>query len=97
MRVPASLQLLTVELSPLDILDRLVALNAELGTPEVTTTAGAGDQVCHAGTLISESAVVTIEDIERTELNGQKLQGTLTAVEVNSFLKNQGMEHEGSL
>ncbi|KAG0157180.1 hypothetical protein PDIDSM_4365 [Penicillium digitatum] len=35
-----------------------------------------------------------IEDIERTELNGQKLQGTLTAVEVNSFLKNQGMEHE---
>ncbi|KAJ5969003.1 hypothetical protein N7501_005251 [Penicillium viridicatum] len=35
-----------------------------------------------------------IEEIERTELNGQKLQGTLTAVEVNSFLKNQGMEHE---
>ncbi|CAG7993089.1 unnamed protein product [Penicillium nalgiovense] len=35
-----------------------------------------------------------IEEIEKTELNGQKLQGTLTAMEVNSFLKNQGMEAE---
>lgn len=35
-----------------------------------------------------------IEEIEKTELNGQKLQGTLTAVEVNSFLKKQGMEDE---
>ncbi|KAL4748876.1 hypothetical protein BDW72DRAFT_179475 [Aspergillus terricola var. indicus] len=35
-----------------------------------------------------------IEKIEETELNGQKLQGTLTAVEVNSFLKKQGLEEE---
>lgn len=35
-----------------------------------------------------------IEEIEKQELNGQKLQGTLTAVEVNSFLKKQGMEEE---
>ncbi|KAJ5717483.1 hypothetical protein N7488_003129 [Penicillium malachiteum] len=35
-----------------------------------------------------------IEEVERTELNGQKLQGTLTAVEVNKFLKKQGMEDE---
>lgn len=35
-----------------------------------------------------------IEEIEKTELNGQKLQGTLTAVEVNSFLKKQGMEDQ---
>ncbi|KAJ5093099.1 hypothetical protein N7456_008960 [Penicillium angulare] len=35
-----------------------------------------------------------IEEIERTELNGQKLQGTLTAVEVNKFLKKQGMEDD---
>jgi glycerol-3-phosphate dehydrogenase (NAD+) len=35
-----------------------------------------------------------IEEIEKQELNGQKLQGTLTAYEVNSFLKNQGMEDE---
>lgn len=35
-----------------------------------------------------------IEEIEKQELNGQKLQGTLTAYEVNSFLKKQGMEDE---
>ncbi|KAJ5305919.1 hypothetical protein PENANT_c015G01977 [Penicillium antarcticum] len=35
-----------------------------------------------------------IEEIEKTELNGQKLQGTLTAYEVNSFLKNQDMEDQ---
>ncbi|RLL99182.1 Glycerol-3-phosphate dehydrogenase [NAD(+)] [Aspergillus turcosus] len=35
-----------------------------------------------------------IEKIEETELNGQKLQGTLTAVEVNKFLKKQGLEDE---
>ena len=35
-----------------------------------------------------------IEEIEKTELNGQKLQGTLTAVEVNNFLKKQGMEDQ---
>ncbi|KAL4889950.1 NAD-dependent glycerol-3-phosphate dehydrogenase N-terminus-domain-containing protein [Aspergillus ambiguus] len=32
--------------------------------------------------------------IEETELNGQKLQGTLTAIEVNRFLKKQGLEEE---
>lgn len=35
-----------------------------------------------------------IEEIEKSELNGQKLQGTLTAVEVNKFLKNQGLEDQ---
>lgn len=35
-----------------------------------------------------------IEQVEKTELNGQKLQGTLTAIEVNKFLKNQGMEDQ---
>ncbi|OKL61899.1 Glycerol-3-phosphate dehydrogenase [Talaromyces atroroseus] len=35
-----------------------------------------------------------IEEIEKQELNGQKLQGTLTAIEVNKFLKNQGVENE---
>ncbi|KAF1984543.1 glycerol-3-phosphate dehydrogenase-like protein [Aulographum hederae CBS 113979] len=37
---------------------------------------------------------VSINDVERTELNGQKLQGTSTAYEVNAFLKGQGMEKE---
>jgi glycerol-3-phosphate dehydrogenase (NAD+) len=35
---------------------------------------------------------VSVEEVERTELNGQMLQGTSTAREVNSFLKARGME-----
>lgn len=36
----------------------------------------------------------SIEKTEERELNGQKLQGTLTAFEVNSFLKKKGLEEE---
>lgn len=35
-----------------------------------------------------------IHEIEKAELNGQKLQGTLTAVEVNRFLKKHCIEDE---
>lgn len=35
---------------------------------------------------------VSVEEVERTELNGQMLQGTTTAREVNSFLKARGLE-----
>lgn len=35
-----------------------------------------------------------INEIEERELNGQKLQGTSTAYEVNAFLKKQGMEKD---
>lgn len=37
---------------------------------------------------------VSVEEVERTELNGQMLQGTSTAKEVNSFLKARGLERE---
>lgn len=37
---------------------------------------------------------VTVQEIEKTELNGQMLQGTSTAHEVHSFLKQQGLEKE---
>ena len=37
---------------------------------------------------------VGIDEVERTELNGQKLQGTLTAMELNAFLKSKQMEDE---
>lgn len=37
---------------------------------------------------------MTVDQIEEQELNGQKLQGTSTAKEVNSFLKSQGKEDE---
>jgi glycerol-3-phosphate dehydrogenase (NAD+) len=36
----------------------------------------------------------SIFEIEKSDLNGQKLQGTSTAYEVNSFLKSQGMEQD---
>lgn len=35
---------------------------------------------------------VTVDEVESTELNGQKLQGTTTAKEVNDFLKSRGKE-----
>lgn len=37
---------------------------------------------------------VSVDEVENTELNGQKLQGTSTAKEVNSFLKAKGKEQE---
>ena len=37
---------------------------------------------------------VSIDEVERTELNGQKLQGTLTAMELNAYLKSKEMEDE---
>lgn len=37
---------------------------------------------------------VSIDEVERTELNGQVLQGTSTAKEVHGFLKSKGREQE---
>lgn len=37
---------------------------------------------------------MSINEVEEKELNGQKLQGTSTAYEVNGFLKSQGMEDD---
>jgi glycerol-3-phosphate dehydrogenase (NAD+) len=37
---------------------------------------------------------VSVDEVEKSELNGQKLQGTSTAKEVNSFLKSKGKEDE---
>lgn len=37
---------------------------------------------------------VSVEEVERTELDGQMLQGTSTAREVNSFLKARGKERD---
>jgi glycerol-3-phosphate dehydrogenase (NAD+) len=36
--------------------------------------------------------VQSIEELERELLNGQKLQGPITAAEVNFMLKNKSME-----
>lgn len=37
---------------------------------------------------------ISVQEVEQQELNGQKLQGTTTAHEVNSFLKARGLESE---
>jgi glycerol-3-phosphate dehydrogenase (NAD+) len=37
---------------------------------------------------------ISVEEVEQQELNGQKLQGTTTAFEVNSFLKTRGRVDE---
>ena len=57
----------------------------------ITTCAGGRNHRC---AKLSVQRGVPIEEVEATELNGQKLQGTLTAVEVNSFLKSRGMEKD---
>ncbi len=57
----------------------------------ITTCAGGRNHRC---AKLSIQRGVPIEEVEAQELNGQKLQGTLTAVEVNHFLKSQGMEKE---
>ncbi|PKY04724.1 glycerol-3-phosphate dehydrogenase [Aspergillus campestris IBT 28561] len=64
-------------------------------------SAGVADMItsCAAGrnfrcAKLSIERKQPISKVEETELNGQSLQGTLTAIEVNSFLKRQGSEEE---
>jgi glycerol-3-phosphate dehydrogenase (NAD+) len=57
----------------------------------ITTCAGGRNHRC---AKLSVERGVSIEEVEAKELNGQKLQGTLTAKEVNQFLKTQGMEKD---
>ncbi len=57
----------------------------------ITTCAGGRNHRC---AKLSVERGVSIEEVEAKELNGQKLQGTLTTVEVNRFLKSQGMEKD---
>lgn len=57
----------------------------------ITTCAGGRNHRC---AKLSIERKVPIGEIEAMELNGQKLQGTLTANEVNHFLKSQGMEKD---
>ncbi len=57
----------------------------------ITTCAGGRNHRC---AKLSVERGVSIEEVEATELNGQKIQGTLTAIEVNTFLKSRGLEKE---
>jgi glycerol-3-phosphate dehydrogenase (NAD+) len=62
------------------------------GVADLITTCNGGRHHRCAKMSIKEGK--SIEEIEARELNGQKLQGTLTAYEVNSFLKTKGIEKE---
>ena len=62
------------------------------GVADLITTCSGGRHTKCARLSIIEGK--PIKEIEERELNGQKLQGTLTAYEVNTFLKSQGMEND---
>jgi glycerol-3-phosphate dehydrogenase (NAD+) len=62
------------------------------GVADLITTCNGGRHVRCARMSIQEGK--PIEEIEARELNGQKLQGTSTAYEVNTFLKSQGLEKD---
>lgn len=62
------------------------------GVADLITTCSGGRHVRCAKKSIVEGK--SIAEIEARDLNGQKLQGTLTAYEIYSFLKTQGVEKE---
>ncbi|RMZ79136.1 hypothetical protein DV738_g3492, partial [Chaetothyriales sp. CBS 135597] len=62
------------------------------GVADLITTCNGGRHVRCAAMSIREGK--SIGEIEARELNGQKLQGTLTAYEINTFLKSHGIEKD---
>jgi glycerol-3-phosphate dehydrogenase (NAD+) len=62
------------------------------GVADLITTCSGGRN--HRCAKLSIQEGKSIEEIEARELNGQQLQGALTAVEVNNFLKSQGLEKD---
>jgi glycerol-3-phosphate dehydrogenase (NAD+) len=62
------------------------------GVADLITSCNGGRN--HRCAKLSIERGIPIEEVEKQELNGQKLQGTLTSHEVNQFLKKQGVEHE---
>lgn len=62
------------------------------GVADLITSCSGGRN--HRCAKMSVQEGVSIDEIEKRELNGQKLQGTSTAKEVNSFLKARGLEKD---
>jgi glycerol-3-phosphate dehydrogenase (NAD+) len=62
------------------------------GVADLITSCSGGRN--HRCAKMSVQEGVSIDEIENRELNGQKLQGTSTAKEVNSFLKARGLEND---
>ena len=59
----------------------------------ITTCFGGRNRKC-ADAYAAADGKKSLEVIEAELLGGQKLQGTLTAKEVNHILKMKGLEHE---
>ena len=59
----------------------------------VTTCFGGRNRKC-AEAFAAANKTKSLDQIEAELLGGQKLQGTLTAKEVNHILKMKGLEHE---
>ncbi|KAK2795032.1 Glycerol-3-phosphate dehydrogenase [NAD(+)] [Emmonsiellopsis sp. PD_5] len=62
------------------------------GVADLITSCNGGRN--HRCAKLSIERGLTIDEVEKQELNGQMLQGTLTAKEVNVFLKTRGMEED---
>lgn len=62
------------------------------GVADMITSCSGGRNFRCAKMSVEKS--LSIEEVEEKELNGQKLQGTSTAYDVNAFLKNRKMEKE---
>ncbi|KAL7267974.1 glycerol-3-phosphate dehydrogenase [Rhizina undulata] len=62
------------------------------GVADLITSCNGGRN--HKCAMLSIKHGKSIEQVEAEELNGQKLQGTSTAQEVNGFLKQRGLEME---
>lgn len=73
-------------------IDSNTFLQESAGVADLITSCNGGRN--HRCAKLSVLRGKSIEEIEKTELNGQKLQGTSTAHEVNKFLKKQGLEKE---
>lgn len=57
----------------------------------ITSCSGGRNFRCARKAVVKGTSV---DEVERQDLNGQKLQGTTTAYEVNSFLKARGLEKD---
>jgi glycerol-3-phosphate dehydrogenase (NAD+) len=75
-----------------DAFDPQTLTEQSCGIADMITSCSGGRNFRCAKMSVAQG--MSIEEVEKKELNGQKLQGTSTAYEVNSFLKAKGMEAE---
>jgi len=73
-----------------DAFDPQTLTEESCGIADMITSCSGGRNFRCAKMSVAQG--MSIEEVEKKELNGQKLQGTSTAYEVNSFLKSKGME-----